>query len=180
MTQHFECNDVLPRLRIRILNTMKLTSLFPLVPALSALVLLATPSTGLSDHKITVYQDRDHDGHYHKKKIEVPNRYYYGGGPAYYRPYGYRPYPYGYGPSVSISVGRTYSPSPSYYRESSYSDDLAVDVQRQLRRRGYYYGEIDGDVGPGTRSAIRAYQYDRGLPPSGRIDRSLVRALGLD
>jgi peptidoglycan hydrolase-like protein with peptidoglycan-binding domain len=54
-----------------------------------------------------------------------------------------------------------------------------VDVQRELRRRGYYHGPIDGDVGPGTRAAIRAYQNDRGFAVTGRIDRSLLRALGV-
>jgi hypothetical protein len=154
---------------------MKSANLFPLVPALAALCLLAVPATGLSDHKIKVYQDRDGDGHYNKKTIDVGHRHYYGGGRGHYygRPYGYyRPgYGYGYEPSVSFSVTRSYAPD--------YSDDLAVDVQRQLRRRGYYYGPIDGDVGPGTRSAIRAYQYDRGLVASGRIDRALLHSLGV-
>jgi hypothetical protein len=161
------------------MNAMNLSKLFPIVPALSALALLATPATGLSDHRnVTVYRDRDGDGHYTKKKIEVPHHRYY----SYDRPYYYqRPYPYyrpySYGPSVSVSVGRTYS---SGYSRSSYSDDLAVDVQRELRRRGYYRGSIDGDIGPGTRSAIRDYQYDRGLPATGRIDSSLIRSLGID
>ena len=74
------------------------------------------------------------------------------------------------------SVPRT---SYSYRQSSSYSDDLAVDVQRALARRGYYRGQIDGDVGPGTRSEIRSYQYSRGLTVTGRIDGSLLRSLGL-
>lgn len=154
---------------------MKLTRLFSIVPVLSVAVLLATPSTGLSDRKkITVYQDNDGDGHYHKKKIEVPDRHHYSHGHSgYYRPYPYAyRHPYTYRPSVSVNVHRSYS--------SGYSDDLAEDVQRELRRRGYYRGSIDGDVGPGTRSAISRYQYDRGLPVNGRIDRNLIRALGID
>ena len=43
-----------------------------------------------------------------------------------------------------------------------------------------YRGEIDGDIGPGTRAAIRRYQYERRLEVTGRIDRSLLRSLGLD
>ena len=163
---------------------MKLTRLFPIVPVLSICALLATPSTGWTDHKkAKVYVDRDHDGHYNKKKIEIPHGKYYSHGSPYYSHRSYpssygRPYypSYGYGPSVSVSVGRSYS---SRYSESNYSDDLAVDVQRELRRRGYYRGSIDGDVGSGTRAAIRAYQYDRGLSATGRIDSSLLRALGI-
>lgn len=68
-----------------------------------------------------------------------------------------------------------YEPAPRYYDSRS----LEMDVQRELRRRGYYYGPIDGDIGPGTRSAIRDYQYDRRLPVTGRIDTYLVRSLGL-
>lgn len=165
---------------------MKLTHLFPIVPMLSVCALLAAPSTGWTDHKkATVYTDRDGDGHYNKKKIEIPHREYYSHGVPYYsghsysshyvRPY-YPSYGYGYGPSVSVSVNRSYAPR---YSEPSYSDELAVDVQRELRRRGYYRGAIDGDVGPGTRSAIRDYQDDRGLSATGRIDRSLLRSLGL-
>jgi len=67
----------------------------------------------------------------------------------------------------------------SYYRPSraAYSNELAVDVQRALRRDGYYYGDIDGDIGPESRAAIREYQRDRGLSATGRIDTALLRAL---
>lgn len=147
---------------------------------LSAIALLATPSSGLSDHKVTVYRDRDHDGHYVKKSFDLSHEHHhsYYGRPYYYsRPYPYYGYGYGYpyyGPSVSLNINRSYSP-----RYSESSDDLAVDVQRELRRRGYYRGSIDGDVGPGTRNAISHYQSDRGLPVTGRIDRNLLRALGI-
>ena len=65
------------------------------------------------------------------------------------------------------------SPSSGY----SYSDGLAVNVQRALRSRGYYKGSVDGDIGSGSRSAIRAYQRDHGLSVSGRIDTALLRSL---
>jgi peptidoglycan hydrolase-like protein with peptidoglycan-binding domain len=56
---------------------------------------------------------------------------------------------------------------------------LAIDLQRRLARRGYYHGPIDGIVGPGTRSAIAAYQADHGLEPNGRMTHETVRSLGL-
>lgn len=153
---------------------MNLTKLFPAVPMLSALALLATSSAGLCDHQVTILRDRDHDGHFNKRTFDLSrDHHYYRGGPIFYaRPYPYYGYPYYYGPSVSVNINRSYAPA--------YSDDLAVDVQRELRRRGYYRGSIDGDVGPGTRNAISHYQYDRGLPATGRIDRNLVRSLGID
>jgi hypothetical protein len=134
-----------------------------LLPALIAGLCLVAPNSGYS-------KDHHHDNDHHDK-----HDHGYHHGSSYYRPY-YHGSPYYYSrPSVGISI----TSRPSYYRGSSYSDDLAVDVQRALSRRGYYRGRIDGDIGPGSRSAIRAYQYDRGLAATGRIDSSLLRSLGL-
>jgi peptidoglycan hydrolase-like protein with peptidoglycan-binding domain len=38
---------------------------------------------------------------------------------------------------------------------------------------------VDGMNGPMTQAAIRAYQLDRGLPVTGRIDALLISDLGL-
>jgi len=56
---------------------------------------------------------------------------------------------------------------------------VAIQVQRKLKRLGYYDGGIDGDIGPATRRAIRGYQEENGLEITGRIDRSLLRSLGI-
>jgi len=56
----------------------------------------------------------------------------------------------------------------------------AVDVrtaQRQLKERGYYTGPVDGVIGPATENALRAYQRDRGLNVTGRLDSPTVRSL---
>lgn len=172
-----------------------------LVPAVAAVTFLASPATSLADRKVTVYRDRDHDGHYNKKTYEAPNhghRYYggrgYYGGPSYYgyRPY-YRPsYNYGYGhrpyydsydyPRTTLGISLFSRPSYNYsYRDYQPGHgSLAVDVQSALRKRGYYRGPIDGDIGDGSRSAIRAYQRDHGLSATGRIDSSLLRSLHID
>jgi hypothetical protein len=117
------------------------------------------------DHGRYSYERRDYGGHDHwGRGYRDSHRHGYG-------------YPY-YGPSFGIS----YYSAPSYTytsRAYDYDDDTAVDVQRALKRRGYYRGDVDGDIGPGTRSAIRAYQYDRGLPATGRIDGPLLRSLGV-
>lgn len=165
-----------------------------ILPVATALTLLATTASSMARDKITVYRDRDGDGHYNKKTYEVPHyrsrgSYYgYSHGHGYgYRPYSYSPYRhhgYGYGyygPSVGLGVS-VYS-RPTYtsrvYRGYAVRDSLASDVQSALRRRGYYYGPVDGDIGPGSRAAIRAYQRDRGLAVTGRIDSSLLRSLGI-
>jgi peptidoglycan hydrolase-like protein with peptidoglycan-binding domain len=38
---------------------------------------------------------------------------------------------------------------------------------------------VDGELGRGTRAAIRVYQEENGLEVTGQIDRPLLRALGL-
>lgn len=50
-------------------------------------------------------------------------------------------------------------------------------VQEALAVDGYYKGAVDGDVGPLTRSALRAFQRREGLAPTGRIDPAVIRAL---
>jgi hypothetical protein len=92
---------------------------------------------------------------------------YYGYGNPYYGSY---PYGYGY-----------YSrPRAVIYADTGYTDDATVAaVQRRLARGGYYRGAIDGVIGHGTRSAIRAFERNNGLRVDGRIDRQLLLTLGL-
>lgn len=90
---------------------------------------------------------------------------------------GYQPYGW-YAPTLSFS----YYSAPRVYRATrygeSYASSLEASVQRSLKRQGYYRGSIDGDIGPGSRAAIRQYQIDHGLDVTGRVDRSLIRSLG--
>lgn len=89
-----------------------------------------------------------------------------------------RPY---YGSSSTVIVERerpVYDERQSYSTRSSYpGGSMEMDIQRGLARRGYYRGAVDGDIGPGSRSAIRAFQADNGFAPTGRIDRGLLEAL---
>ena len=81
-----------------------------------------------------------------------------------------------YGPAYGYGVAT----ERVYVGGRVYSDDsVAVDVQRKLARLHYYRGAIDGEIGSGSRAAIREYQNDRGLPVTGRIDDRLLRSLGL-
>jgi peptidoglycan hydrolase-like protein with peptidoglycan-binding domain len=50
-------------------------------------------------------------------------------------------------------------------------------AQRELKGRGYYSGPVDGVIGAATESALRAYQRDRGLKVTGRLDSPTVRGL---
>ena len=123
-------------------------------------------------------RDNDGDGHYNKKTYEPRHgRSAYGYGYARTPYYGYRPYSYYPRTSFSYYSAPRYYTTTRVYRGVAVQDDLSTDIQRALRSRGYYRGSIDGDIGPGTRSAIRAYQRDRGLPVTGRIDTALLRSL---
>ena len=95
---------------------------------------------------------------------------YYGYGWGY--PY-YDYYPYGYG---------YYTPYTQRYTvyDRGITDDATVAaVQRRLARGGYYHGTVDGVIGPGTRTAIRAFERNNGLPVDGVIDTQLLRTMGL-
>jgi hypothetical protein len=67
----------------------------------------------------------------------------------------------------------------TYVHRDVPSGSLAAQVQARLAREGYDPGPIDGIIGPQTRDAIAAFQSDHGLPVTGRIENSLVNALGL-
>jgi|SRR5271165_1634024 len=84
------------------------------------------------------------------------------------------PYPYYYGYPYDYSY---YDYGPAY--DYQYWNDLAVSVQSELARRGYYHGAIDGVIGSGSQQAIRGFQAAQGLPLTGRIDPTLLKALGV-
>ena len=62
----------------------------------------------------------------------------------------------------------------------SSNDDVALsradirEMQALLNQRGFHVGTPDGVTGPMTRSAIRAFQRSRGMPPDGYPNKSLV------
>lgn len=184
---------------------MKFISLRTSLAAVILAACFVSPTSSYADRKIKVWRDLDGDGHFNKKTIRVPSRgrhHHHRGGHFRHRGFGHRhhfhhhyrrPYyydygyyrPYYYGPSFGLSFYTQPSYTTRYvYRTApqtaaSYEGNLAADVQEALKRRGYYKGSIDGDIGPASRSAIRAYQSDRGLSVTGRIDRSLLEALGI-
>ena len=70
-----------------------------------------------------------------------------------------------------------YIPTETY--ESNRPDAVVQVVQFALQRQGYYVGLTSGEFGSETRIAVRRYQRDHGLRRSGKIDRVLLRSLGL-
>ena len=55
---------------------------------------------------------------------------------------------------------------------------LPSAVQRQLAKRGYYKGTVDGQFGPSSREALKRFQKSQGLKATGTIDEDSLDALG--
>ena len=50
-------------------------------------------------------------------------------------------------------------------------------LQTALAAAGFQVGEIDGEFGPNTQGAVRAFQVSRNLPPTGMADQATLQAL---
>ncbi|MCX6970660.1 MAG: peptidoglycan-binding protein [Verrucomicrobia bacterium] len=59
------------------------------------------------------------------------------------------------------------------------AQSMEAAVQTVLAKQGYYQGPIDGSVGPATSRAIRNYQRDHQLTPTGTINPALTASMGL-
>jgi membrane-bound lytic murein transglycosylase B len=57
------------------------------------------------------------------------------------------------------------------------SRDTVIDMQTRLARLGFYTDEADGLIGPKTRSAVRLFQKQAGLPADGHPTPAMVARL---
>ncbi len=57
------------------------------------------------------------------------------------------------------------------------SPDTVRHIQSNLQAQNLYTGPIDGIVGPKTRNALREYQQQQGLTPTGDIDTTTLQRL---
>ena len=131
-------------------------------------------------------------------------RYYYLGGVGYYYPFfgygfgyglgfgypayaydgywnGYAGAPYGYGDGPGAYDGRIADqggPGGPGAPDQEKGGELPKAVQRQLAKRGYYKGPVNGDFGASSRTALTRFQKDNHLKPTGRIDEDSLEALG--
>ena len=55
--------------------------------------------------------------------------------------------------------------------------EIITDIQRELARRGYYEGPVDGLYGPRTDGAIRDFERAAGLKPSAQPTEALLQAI---
>ncbi len=98
----------------------------------------------------------------------------YGGGYWYWNSGWWYP-AYGYNPGYNSYV----YDGPVYGYGYINPAETTVRVQRALAERGFYYGPIDGIIGPGTRNAIRQYQVAAGLAVTSVMDEPTLATLGL-
>lgn len=65
------------------------------------------------------------------------------------------------------------SPTPRLFKLGSKGDDV-LQLQRRLAELGYYTGDADGAYGPGTESAVLAFQKQTGLSADGMAGESTL------
>lgn len=88
-----------------------------------------------------------------------------------------------------IAPGRKVDPTPlmdwSRMRaclgaRAPHEPEAVIEVQEALAALGYWPGTCDGHVGPRTRSALRDFQEQHGLPTTGRADEATTALLFSD
>jgi peptidoglycan hydrolase-like protein with peptidoglycan-binding domain len=65
-------------------------------------------------------------------------------------------------------------------QQSAMADKTTVrEVQQKLKQQGYNVN-VDGVMGPNTRTALRQFQQDQGISGNGQIDQQTLAALGVE
>jgi hypothetical protein len=65
------------------------------------------------------------------------------------------------------------------YYQSTPTPDRYKEIQDALAHRGYYKGEANGAWGPDSVEALKRFQQEQNVPPSGKLDSVSLIALGL-
>jgi hypothetical protein len=81
---------------------------------------------------------------------------------------------WGYAPNAYYAYD-----GPIYGYNSLPPDQVIANVQAALQEQGYYQGEVDGLLGPLTRTAIANYQRDHGLYETAAVDQPTLESLGM-
>jgi Putative peptidoglycan binding domain len=73
------------------------------------------------------------------------------------------------GPAISPEALRTEIGTAATEQSLNLNRRDAMVLQRRLSAAGFYSGPIDGDLGPGSRTAIVAWQQSHGVAPTGQL-----------
>ncbi len=87
----------------------------------------------------------------------------------------------GFGASITRENAQTQVEaiiSVATLRQGSQGSEVK-EVQRRLKKWGYYNGSVDGVFGAGTRSAVIAFQKKNGLTADGIVGKATYEALGI-
>lgn len=83
-------------------------------------------------------------------------------------------------PSVAVPNGQMLFAGTPYENAAPETQRrIVASAQGSLARRGYYRDLIDGEFGPGTEFALRAFQSRFAMQPTGRFNKATLSALGL-
>ena len=85
----------------------------------------------------------------------------------------------GYGPASAAGRSRARLDAAKVTAPSGsrMPGEIIGDIQRELVRRGYYDGVVDGLYGPKTDAAIRDFEQAAGLKPSTEPNEALLQAM---
>lgn len=59
------------------------------------------------------------------------------------------------------------------------SRDQVMEIQQQLKDRGFLTGKVDGIWGPASRQGLREFQQKNQMIPDGFLDKNSIKALGV-
>ena len=59
------------------------------------------------------------------------------------------------------------------------ADELTKNVQSELKGLGFFYAEVNGNMGPETTAAIRRFQIRNGYEVTGTLTKETMKGLGL-
>ena len=62
---------------------------------------------------------------------------------------------------------------------STLAETRTTEAQETLRQKGHDPGPVDGLMGPRTIAAVKAFQKEHGLPPTGQLDALTLAKLGM-
>ena len=85
-------------------------------------------------------------------------------------------------PAVMAPIRRVEStPAPAMLKAASPAartpGEIITEIQRELSRRGFYDGALDGLYGPKTDAAIRDFEHATALRPSTQPNEALLQAI---
>ncbi len=68
----------------------------------------------------------------------------------------------------------TPTPTPASLQLGFTGSEAVRSVQRRLKALGYYKGSVDGDFGPATEAAVKAFQKANGLTADGKVGKQTL------